>query len=947
MDTTTAIFTNYQWWSSFLPNSELDSDKVTTWQTTGETTDDVTDSEKEIVESSLSGNYSYTRYFKIVARGPAGDSKPAYGKHVYAVPNAAKNVKASAVKLQNGNGYRISVLWSADETKARPIDSISIEYAIAKPVTTRTLPSSSSGVVKTTWSVPNISQWTTATTMKDTTTSNGDVAGASFTIDTNLDGENADKCIFVRVVTKHDNQTNPSDTVFVDGGYGVLSTPVISSIEVGNNRVAAIEINNTSELTASFVGIYHRTDTNPDPRLIGIWPAGNSQTINVDLPDIGTALSESFGIQAFLADYSPKNPSGVTSYAISNIKMNSEGIVWDDRPVPKPPSNVTLTSPKNGVVRVTWDWSWLAANGVEISWANHDDAWESTDEPSTYVLENKRVSAWNIAGLDVGTWYFKVRLFKIDGEATTYGTYSDIYTIKLASSPATPVLTLSPSIIEPNGSITCYWAFTATDGDEQVQADICEAFIDNNGTVTYGNIIAKANNEQYKTIDTSQLSWASGSKHYLSVRIVTTSGEESDNWSVPKPVQILEPISCEITSTSLASENEWLYLEELPLTIAATGAGESGMMTYILERASDYHLDRPDNSEINGFKGETVALIQKSPANIYSATSDTTVDSAKAYYTLSGGEYTEVTPASGANPSSLGYYEISSFNYDVSIGLDDLIGPLDDGARYNLLAIARDSYGQTATTEVTFDVRWDHQAVVPTANVVPDNEETVVYITPILPSEGYEIGDTCDVYRLSPDKPELILSGAEFGITYVDPYPSLGRAGGHRIVYKTINGDFITEDNEFAWTDYGEAEGDIIDLFATIIDFGDDQIILPYDLSLSTSWNKDFTKTKYLGGSIQGDWNPGIERSGSVKGRVAVQQDSELVSSIRLLANYSGICHIRTPDGSSYAANVNVTEDREEKKINMLASFTFNIDRVDSQALDGMTYEDWNKESEE
>ena len=62
---------------------------------------------------------------------------------------------------------------------------------------------------------------------------------------------------------------------------------------------------------------------------------------------------------------------------------------------------------------------------------------------------------------------------------------------------------------------------------------------------------------------------------------------------------------------------------------------------------------------------------------------------------------------------------------------------------------------------------------------------------------------------------------------------------------------------------------------------------------------------------------------------------------MRRLAIYAGVCHVRTPDGSSFSANINVTEDREEKKINMIASFTLEITRIDSEGFDGMTYDEW------
>lgn len=933
------IFTNFQWWTSLLPNSELEPEQVTNWQETGVTTDDVDDTSKTITETqAFTGTNSYTRYFKVVARGPKGDSVPAYAKYVYAAPNAPRNVDAIALSLDNGAGYRVSVQWTADESNARPIDDVYLEYAIEVPVTTH---KDSGELRKITMSAPNITSWTKVSTFKDASKENGAVDGDTFVIDQQLP---KDSWIFVRVVTKHDNKTSPSNIVFVkNGGSRVRSVPnVVSMLEPEgtglepltggdykpvlsspsslaanvSGNIASITVDNNSEVTESVVAIYFRSDVNQTPRLIGIKPANSTAAISVQLPEEGNAFS--FGVKAFLADYTPITPkvSGVTEYAFSNIKAESEEIIWDERAVPKPPNNIGLSSPRAGVVRITWNWTWTEANGVEISWANHDDAWESTEEPTVYTVEQQRASAWNISGLDVGIWYFRIRLYKTDGDATTYGTYSETKSFKLVSSPATPVLTISPSpaIVRPDGKITCYWVFTATDGDEQIQADICEATVDADGAITYGAIIGRANNEQFKTFKVSDLGWTEGSKHFLAVRIVTASGEASGNWSIPKPVQILNGLTASIVSSSLKTitvvddedqgiSHQQLSLTKMPLTVSASGAGEGGSVTYIIERDGDYQLDRPDENEFKGFDGETIAVVQKSATNTN-----------------------------------------GSADYTASIGLDNLVGQLDDGAYYKLIAIVQDSYGQTAQTEQRFAVHWTHQAVKPSATIESDEENLATFITPIKPKSGYSEGDSCDIYRLSIDKPELLISNAKFGTKYVDPYPTLGNHGGHRVVYKTVNGDYITAGNEFAWVDYNYENGDLIDRFATIIDFEDDRAILPYDLSLSTRWTKDFTQTKYLGGSIQGDWNPGVDRTLSVRTRVAVREDSELVNVMRRLATYSGICHVRTPDGSSFSANIDLTEDREERKINMIASFSLEITRVDASGFDGLTYADWIRE---
>lgn len=1031
-DASPHMFTEYEWDSILLKNDKRATNKLpnSIWTDKKEAIQIIhghgTKTSLTITEDR---NFSvhddaYTRHFRVRAVGPQGKSeKFAYAHHVYSFPYEPTDIVAEFLNKSKTNGYAVQVRWtSAEDSYMRPIDSTTVEYAIATPSSSYI---DENGTRKAVLSIPEELSWTAAGTINDTKKADG----LSFTVGEEL---TADKRVFVRVNNKHDNNISYSDVMAVTNGSKsaeYLPDPTNLSATV-NNNIATITVTNNSAITASFVGIYYRTDTQMgNPRLIGIYPAGNSSPINVQLPDIGDANSFSLGAKAFVADYSPITPlqSGVTDYSLGEIYMESRNVVWDERPVPKPPK-ISLTSPRQGVIRVSWDWKWTDANGVELSWSENNDAWESTAEPSTYTIENTRASAWNIAGLDVGEWFVRVRMFKIEGEAKTFGTYSSIESIKLASTPSTPVLTISPEAIPVGSDFSCYWSYTAIDGDEQLQAEIKEATIDQSGAITYGALIAKVDSEQYKTIKMPD-TWRAGDKKYLAVKIITSSGEDSNNWSAIQPISILEPITAHISDTSLVNKTiveddgdtrQQLSLTDLPLVVSSTGADSGGIVRYIIERADQFYIDRPDENDTYGFKGETVAIVEVPASRSYALTTDTNINPSKQYYTRSGTgteddpyEYIEVLDPVVADIRS--YYEITSFNFDYEIDVDDLLQPLNDNAKYYLIATHEDSNGQSDEDSIHFEVHWDHQATMPIASVVPSVEDQVTFITPIQPDRyyktkdveitpdvsystfslvnnpsqaslstyyeksstedvyfktedtiietknyykrtqvvnpvvgqlgtyyvlGYE-GDNVDIYRLSIDKPELIVQNGTFGTTYVDQYPTLGDMGGHRIVYKTDNNDYIDEYNQLAWVDYDEEDGNILDLFATIIDFGDDKVILPWDLSLSYSWSKDFTETRYLGGAIQGDWNSAVSRTGSVKTRVAVQEDSAVLEQMRRLAMHAGICHIRTPDGSSFAANIDVSEDREERKINMIASFSLNITRVDPEGFDGITLDDW------
>jgi hypothetical protein len=228
---------------------------------------------------------------------------------------------------------------------------------------------------------------------------------------------------------------------------------------------------------------------------------------------------------------------------------------------------------------------------------------------------------------------------------------------------------------------------------------------------------------------------------------------------------------------------------------------------------------------------------------------------------------------------------------------------------------------------------------MPEAEAEPIEEYNAMMITPI-PPNGTAEGDTFDIYRLSADKPELVVEGGEWGTTYVDPYPAIRELGGHRVVFKTKNGDYITEDNNLAWINLAKDEDDYIDRDCSIIDFEGAELIVRLNMSVSDEYEKQFTETRYKGGSVVGDWNKGISRKGAVKA-VALAEDLDTVLTLRELARYEGVCHVRTPNGTSYAADVQVDLDQSFEDVEKAVSFNLTITRVDGQELDGMTLEEW------
>lgn len=1220
-------FTNVKWESRLAPKesnvtdgSKLKWDSSQMGWRSGINTN-TTGSFQITEDTATLANGSYTRWVRFIARGVAGAStgKPdgwTYVKHTYSTPYKPV-IKSVSARENTVGGFSCRVVWTADAPKAHPIDKTTVQYTIVEPEEGLTCPSGAS--------------WTDANISRDTKEKDA----ALFSIDDTL---SRDQCLFVRVNVQHDSNVTYGAPKLAKVGY--LKDPTGLSVQTDDvTHRATITATNASNIEDSYLAIVYRTASKPSGAfVVGVIPHGSTSAI-VQCPDWSNESAVSFSVYAVVGSYTRQSRSGGVYVYKINSRMRSKNTITDGGTVPTAPDNVQVAQTSiQGTVQVTWDWTWDDANGAEISWADHEDAWESTDEPETYMISKLHAARWNISGLEAGKrWYIRVRLVNETGEGTTNSPWSDLTddsTIDLSSAPTTPQLFLSSSVIPQDGSVTASWAYSTTDGTMQAYAEICEAAITGEG-ITYGDIIAHTETAQQTVIIAKDAGWHSGETHNLCVRVTSASGHVSDTWSDPIAITIAEPLSVEITQSSLVwdtveesvteysgdliqiedgdgapligckvnitpkqsgtgtpsptnvrpisgwesvnvtitdrnladyttftsgyiasngdvnsaeattqekvsdyieieagseynfsatvrnSEAKWIgigiydsnksfikrvgglkgngevtsqaltasdttgakyvrvsfrsygiaeqvsltkdtttttttvnlgrtvyggtldvvsgvltvdramvtfngsetwalnatggvtrfstisklsdamfvtggrspivsdsleyaptanpvghgfiygladkaqffvivdqsittvtqftawladnpitivyellqpqtytltgqeietllgentiwadtgslevktgisrtgwFLEEMPLTVTATGAGVGGLTTLAIERAESYHLDRPDERSVDGYEGETVFL--------HSQTGEA----------------------------------------QITADVDSLIGALDDGARYRIVATAQDGLGQFAEDSVDFAVHWSHQAIMPEATVEIDEQNLVAKITPVAP-QGAEEGDVCDIYRLSADRPELIVRDAVFGQTYVDPYPAIGEFGGHRIVFKTVNGDYITEDNQMAWIDFGEDEEDMLDLDYHVIDFDGNQVLLNYNVDLSSQWDKDFTETKYLGGSVQGDWNPAVSRTGSISATAITITDQEMIRNMRRLASYSGRCHVRTKDGSSYEADIQVSEDRDHEDYDKIATFSMTVTRVDPEAPEGLPLELWQGE---
>lgn len=808
---------------------------------------------------------SCTRWFRIRSRGLAGHTEWQYASHTYAVTNQAVSGDVSNTEMPNGAGYIIDVGWEAQSDEATPIDQTTVQYVVTVPAAGLTCPAGAS------WNDANIS---------------ADTEGTDKAI-LSISGALADdQCIFVRVNTQHDGNITYGEPKLA--AIGKLAVPDLTSVVTNDETFrATITADNNSDVPDSVMVVMYMPGGDP-AGAVAVGTIAHGQTsVTVQCPDWSEETAISFGVYALVE--------------ADGNRMQSD-TAWQGGQVPKAPQTVSAApTSTSGTILVTWAWTWDEATSAEISWADHEDAWESTDEPDSYIIGNMRAARWNISGLETGIrWYIRVRLINGSGDNATYGPWSDIVTVDLSSAPSIPVLMLSDKVITEHGQVTASWAYSTTDGTSQAFAEICDAEYTQNG-LDYSNVIAHTDTAQHIVIyaDGENTGWQAGETHYLCVRVTSASGHKSDAWSEPVAVKVATPLEAQITQTSLetititedAGQRTVLSLTEMPLEAEIEGAGTGGTVILILERAEDYILERPDESETDGYEGETIAR--------------------------------EERPGDGS----------------ISIGETDLFGALDDGAKYRLIAVVKDTLEQTDQTELEFEVHWEHQAIMPIANARIEYQDEVALITPVAP-EGAETGDTCDIYRLSVDKPELIVRGAEFGVTYVDPYPTIGEMGGHRVVYVTANGDYITEDNELAWIDLGLEEHDRYDTQENIIDFGNDRITFKFNIDLTNKWKKGFKKTEYLDGSVQGDWTKAVERNMTVSTLITLE-DPDTIRGFHRLAEHTGQCRIRTKDGSNFAADIQLQGNYKSDEAHKILNLSMDITRVNPEGLDGVTLEEW------
>lgn len=238
----------------------------------------------------------------------------------------------------------------------------------------------------------------------------------------------------------------------------------------------------------------------------------------------------------------------------------------------------------------------------------------------------------------------------------------------------------------------------------------------------------------------------------------------------------------------------------------------------------------------------------------YTATSDTAVNDEETYYEKVGDNYLEVEPVGTENPAALGWYTqtITAF---VTLTPQDYTD--DDGFHHQSVEIA------------------------------------------LTPPTGSTSTDLYDIYRLTGDGAYLIGQGFPLTFTTTDEYAPFGDDLTHhyRFAIRTVEGDVAFADIEYT------ADGAVMRF-----DWSGGSLELPYNISIGDSYSKDVEIRAHLNGTNDAYWRKNITRTGSLSSDVIRLDQQDEIMSARALAHYAGAVFVRTPDGSAYEADVQVSD---------------------------------------
>lgn len=681
-----------------------------------------------------------------------------------------------------------------------------------------------------------------------------------------------------------------SKHIFAWPRSGVIGTIGIQSINSENKTgmiVVPVSLAKIADASGKDQSGMHPVDTVQLQRLRSSSAKTAAQAaIAEDWQDVAGALDDGNcqGLTDQLSDAYP-DPGTRTWYRLKTVHDDytvygdPKDLGVYDNPEELVLSNVEIfdTSASNGdgesvIVRYGWDSD--DATGVEISWSEYEDAWRSSNLPTTQEVtyddgpvtvgdKSYDHSSWFvIRNLTENTPYFiKARTYVTDADdKTLFGAYCTPKNLTPTSSPRSVTL-IAPMFVSRGDDLVLSWTF------------------DSNGTQTQYIV--------YDNTEPSSRTWSSGSNSLGSCVIpasqlvdidelflavaMTTGGDwvdstrqyvEEDGETVLKEnvfqhIVIADPPTCSVAMPSV--------IETQPVQVDITSnSNDASVMLSLISVGGIY--DYPDRT-VRQAEGDVV------------------------WSDAIGGIDWELRSLPG-----------DELLYGTSVTLPDGL-TLFDGCDYTLTATVTDTTSGLSSQESTVSttVVWEHQAVEPSATIEVNPDEYTVTITTEAPAEGYAIGDICDVYRMTPDGAYRITpeDGVAFGTVVTDRlapyvYEESEQPQTYRVALRTIDGDV-----EFADIPY------VLYGWSLRFDWDDEFVELPFNITIDDNFNNGFEARTHLDGITEGYWAEGVEHSSSMNTDLIRFHDEEQKQLVmRGMIRHFGAIFMRQPNGCAYAANV-------------------------------------------
>lgn len=493
-------------------------------------------------------------------------------------------------------------------------------------------------------------------------------------------------------------------------------------------------------------------------------------------------------------------------------------------------------------------WNNDDSNTTQISWAEYEDAWESTEQPTIMDVtwnDPTPPSGYNhsatvtIRGLEENSdCYIRARRANITESSEVYGAWcypaKALYPVRTIIAPTDVVLTV-PAVVERGNGVDCQWTFA---GSEQTRWQICNTvgssrkeLISGNGATGYCTIPAS----KIKNLNALRLSVS-----------VTCGGDWATSDVLPVTIADAPEIGLAVSSV--------LESQPLELTLTCTSP-RADVAVYVVSRGVS--TDSPTGTKLQA-EGDVVWAEIVSPR-----------------WTANSGAWSTTVTA----PATLAFYDGAVYDVSVSATDQDTLLSSDE---------------QTAA----FAVSWAHQATCPSSSttITVDNALLQATIEPAAPT-GAAQTDVCDVYRLTPDGSYLIASDVPFGTSVLDRYaPFSSRANlSYRLCTRTVDGDLD-------WADFPY----VLKHGTIRLDWGSEDVELPYNITLNDSWEKPFELREHMDGTRAGYWNAGATRTSGLTTDVMKVTSAEERKKLASLAKHSGAAFVRTPDGCAYSADVQV-----------------------------------------